>query len=119
MKWFSFVMVVSGLIGCDKAKPPQTVGGTCDDAGAGCSGGEYCLTLVSGGYCTANCTTSGTTAGCPEGSVCDTVSNVADGGTGTAIMCIKSCSQQSDCRADAGQTCNGVSGGSGKGCRPT
>lgn len=84
------------------------VGGTCTGTG-GCDEGLTCDTAIAGGYCTAACTTSGSTDECPDGSVCDSVS-------GTAITCVKICNGAEDCRADL--SCNGVSGSSIKACKP-
>ena len=87
---------------------PPNVGGTCTTAG-GCDENLTCNTTVPGGYCTAACTTSGSTSQCPEESVCDAIS-------GAAITCVKICGTKSDCRAD--QDCNGVSGSNIKACKP-
>ena len=87
---------------------PPNVGATCTTAG-GCDKDLTCNTTVPGGYCTAACTTSGSTSQCPEESVCDAIS-------GTAITCVKICSTKDDCRAD--QDCNGVSGTNIKACKP-
>lgn len=76
--------------------------GDCDDD-------LSCETAVPGGYCTKPCTTTGSTDGCPDGSICDALS-------GTAVSCVKICKNASDCRADL--DCNGVSGTNIKACKP-
>jgi hypothetical protein len=54
------------------------------------------------------CDESGADGECESGSVCGK-------NTGEALICLKACSQQSDCTAD--QECNGVEGSSATGCR--
>jgi len=54
-----------------------------------------------GGYCTVACAATGTTSGCPEGSICDAVS-------GAGPTCVRVCKTSSDWRT--GLDCNGVSG---------
>lgn len=99
-------VLVIFLIAC--GGDPPNVGGTCTTAG-GCDDDLTCNTTVPGGYCTASCTTSGSTDECPEESVCDAIS-------GAAISCVKICKVSEDCRAD--QDCNGVSGSNIKACKP-
>jgi hypothetical protein len=84
------------------------IGGTCT-ATDGCDEDLTCDTTVPGGYCTAACTTSGSTEQCPDGSVCDALS-------GTAVTCVKICKAAEDCRSDL--DCNGVSGTNIKACKP-
>lgn len=56
------------------------------------------------------CDTSGNTDECVENAVC------GDSGDNTGVLkCLKVCVDQADCAAD--EECNGVSGGSLKGCR--
>ncbi len=99
-------LLVILLVSCGGDAP--NVGGTCTAMG-GCDEDLSCDTSVVGGYCTAACTTSGSTDECPDGSVCDTVS-------GTAITCVKICKAAEDCRSDL--DCNGVSGTNLKACKP-
>ena len=87
---------------------PPDVGGTCAASGD-CDEDLQCNTSVPGGYCTAACTTSGSTDECPEESICDAVS-------GAALTCVKICKTAGDCRADL--DCNGVSGWNIKACKP-
>lgn len=87
---------------------PPNVAGTCA-ANADCDEGLTCDTTVPGGYCTAACTTSGSTDGCPEESICDAIS-------GSALTCVKICKTADDCRSDL--DCNGVSGSNIKACKP-
>lgn len=61
-----------------------------------------------GGYCSVACMIGGTA--CPAGAVCY-VPGAAAG------MCLKSCTQASDCRANEGYTCNQADG-QNKGCFP-
>jgi hypothetical protein len=88
---------------------PPNVGGTCaatDD----CDDTLTCSTAIAGGYCTKSCTTSGSTDGCPEGSICDSVS-------GAGNTCVKVCKTSEDCgRSDL--DCNGVSSSNVKACKP-
>jgi hypothetical protein len=88
---------------------PPDVGASCV-AAKDCDDSLTCSTAIPGGYCTAACTTSGSTSECPEGAVCDSVS-------GAGNTCVKVCKTTSDCgRADVG--CNGVSGSNIKACKP-
>ena len=87
---------------------PPNVGGTCTPT-SGCDPDLTCNTVVPGGYCTAACSTSGSTDQCPESSICDAVS-------GTALTCVKICKVSTDCRTDL--DCNGVSGTNIKACKP-
>lgn len=100
------VLLSFALLSC--SDPPPNVGGACTASG-GCDEGLTCNTTVPGGYCTASCTTSGSTDQCPEESVCDAIA-------GTAVTCVKICKTGDDCRAD--QDCNGVSGTNVKACKP-
>jgi hypothetical protein len=89
---------------------PPNVGSACTPGqNGGCDPGLSCDTAVDGGYCTSSCTTAGSTSGCPDQSVCDSIS-------GAAPQCLKICTLQSDCRSDL--QCNGVTGSSLKACRP-
>lgn len=97
---------MSVLVAC--GGDPPNVGGTCA-AVEDCDEGLTCDSTVPGGYCTKSCTTTGTTDGCPDGSICDAIS-------GTAITCVKICKVAEDCRSDL--DCNGVSGSSIKACKP-
>ena len=68
------------------------------------------LTACGGGAKVGDaCTTSGSTDECESGAVC--VSNAS-----TTPVCLKSCTQASDCAST--EDCNGVSGSSAKACRP-
>ena len=100
------LLVVMLIAAC--GDDPPNVGGTCA-AADGCDEGLTCNTIVPGGYCTASCTTSGSTSECPEDSVCDSIS-------GTAVTCVKICKSSDDCRSDL--DCNGVSGSNVKACKP-
>ena len=84
------------------------VGASCSTP-ANCDNGLTCSTAIAGGYCTRSCTTTGSTAECPDESVCDTVSGIGN-------TCVKICKAQADCRSDLG--CNGVSGSNLKACKP-
>lgn len=106
MKRISFAVIL--LLASSCGTDPPNVGGTCT-ASAGCDEGLTCNTTVPGGYCTTACTTSGSTAECPDESVCDAVS-------GAAVTCVKICNTKDDCRLD--QDCNGVSGSNIKACKP-
>jgi hypothetical protein len=99
-------LLLISILACGGDSP--NVGGTCT-AMDGCDEDLTCNTMVPGGYCTAACTTSGSTDECPDGSVCDTIS-------GTTIACVKICKVAEDCRSDL--DCNGVSGSNIKACKP-
>jgi len=107
MRYFVLVVVLMGC-GGGGGSPPN-VAGTCTAPDAGCSEGLTCDTTIPMGYCTKACTTAGTTAGCPEASICDQVS-------GGALSCVKICQVKTDCRADL--DCNGVTGSNIKACKP-
>jgi len=100
------VLLLTAVLGC--GDDPPNVGATCTAAG-GCDKGLTCNTGFAGGYCTVACTQTGTTAGCPEGAICDAV-------TGVGTTCVRVCQTSSDCRA--GVDCNGVSGSNIKACKP-
>ncbi len=106
MRFSLLLIVVSAASAC--GGDPPNVGGTCT-ASDGCDEGLTCDTTVPGGYCTTPCTTSGSTAQCPEESVCDSVA-------GAAVTCVRICKTSEDCRPD--QDCNGVSGSNLKACKP-
>ena len=86
------------------------------DVGAMCAMSKDCddsltySTAIPGGYCTKACTTTGATAGCPEASICDSVSGIGN-------TCVKICKTTADCgRSDL--ACNGVSSSNVKACKP-
>lgn len=99
-------LLVALLCACGS---PPNVGGTCAAAGD-CDDTLSCSTAIPGGYCTKACTTAGSTDGCPEGSICDSVSGIGN-------TCVKTCKTTADCgRTDLG--CNGVSSSNVKACKP-
>ena len=57
------------------------------------------------------CETSGETAECASGEVCDTLDDF-----GGDAFCLRICDEHADC--EAGELCNGVSGSNQKGCQP-
>src|SRR5262249_47110888 len=63
--------------GCSST--PPNGGALCIADGGGCDPGLFCDTQIDGGYCTAPCSVQGSTDGCPEQSVCASIS----GGSGT------------------------------------
>ncbi len=72
--------------------------------------GALNLAACGGAEVGEECDTSGNTDECVENAVC------GDSGDGTGVLkCLKVCADQADCAAD--EECNGVSGGSLKGCR--
>jgi hypothetical protein len=107
---FCCLVCLAALLGPACSSNQPNVGSTCRPDGGGCDQGLTCDTSVDGGYCTSPCTTSGSTSGCPEGSICTSVSG------GPAIECAKICTVQGDCRADL--ECNGTTGSDIKACRP-
>ncbi len=101
------VFLLTALLAC--GDDPPNVGAACTANGGACDKGLTCNTALAGGYCTVACTTTGTTSGCPEGSICDSV-------TGAGTTCVRVCKTSSDCRS--GIDCNGVSGSNVKACKP-
>lgn len=88
---------------------PPDVGSQCTSAND-CDSPLTCSTAIPGGYCTQSCTTAGSASGCPEDSICDSVSGIGN-------TCVKICKVTADCgRADLG--CNGVSSSNVKACKP-
>jgi hypothetical protein len=88
---------------------PPNVGHQCAATGD-CDDPLSCSMAIPGGYCTQICTTTGETSGCPEDSICDSVS-------GAGNTCVKICKTTEDCgRSDLG--CNGVSSSNVKACKP-
>src|SRR5438046_9267429 len=79
------------LLGCGGGGDPPNVGAACTATG-GCDEDLTCNTSVPGGYCTQACTSPGTTAECPDDSICDAIA-------GTSIACVKICKSSSDCRS--------------------
>ncbi len=55
------------------------------------------------------CTERGSGEECVDGAVCDSVE-------GKGVVCLKLCDDDADCDAD--ESCNGISGASGKACHP-
>jgi hypothetical protein len=107
LRTLPIVLLLSTFLGCGDEEP--NVGAACASGGGACDKGLTCNVGFAGGYCTVACTTTGTTAGCPEGSICDSV-------TGAGTTCVRVCKTSSDCRA--GIDCNGVSGSNVKACKP-
>lgn len=101
------VLVAFLLVACS-GDPPPNVGAACTDD-ENCDDGLACAKSIASGYCTAACTTSGSTSQCPEGAICDSVS-------GAGVTCVKICKTSSDCRSDL--DCNGVSSSNIKACKP-
>ena len=106
------------LMGCggDDSPLPARIGQACSATSA-CASGEMCLADQPGGLCVKACTESGSSRECGAGSICDTVNvTAADGGVVDMVLCLADCQHDEDCRA--GYSCNGVSSGTGKVCRP-
>ena len=100
------VLLIALLCACGS---DPAVGTTCA-ATSDCDDTLTCSTAIPGGYCTKTCTTSGSTDGCPDGSICDSVSGIGN-------TCVKTCKTTADCgRSDLG--CNGVSSSNVKACKP-
>jgi hypothetical protein len=102
------LVTLAAPVGCGST--PPNVGGLCIADGGGCDPGLFCDTQIDGGYCTAPCSTQGSTDGCPEQSVCASISS------GAGTECARTCNVQSDCRSDL--ECNGTTGSSVKVCKP-
>ena len=101
-------LVFAAILALAACGGPPDVAGTCA-GNADCDDGLTCNTSIPMGYCTASCTTGGSTDECPEESVCDQI-------TGGAMSCVKICKTDTDCRSDLG--CNGVTGSNIKACKP-
>jgi hypothetical protein len=111
--WISagaLLCLVTLMVPAGCSSTPPNVGATCLADAGGCDPGLFCDTQIDGGYCTAPCSTAGSTNGCPEQSVCASIS----GGSGTE--CARICNVQTDCRSDL--ECNGTTGSSVKVCKP-
>jgi hypothetical protein len=106
LRALAILLLLTAPGGCGDDAP--NVGAACT-AGGGCDEGLTCNTSFAGGYCTVACNATGTTAGCPHGAICDSVS-------GVGTTCVHLCKTTSDCRA--GLDCNGVSGTNVKACKP-
>jgi hypothetical protein len=97
-------------LACVACGSAPNVGHTCGVNAPDCDESLTCSSVIIGGYCTAACTTAGSTSQCPEGSICDDVS-------GIGTTCVKICNVSADCgRSDL--QCNGVSGSNLKACKP-
>jgi hypothetical protein len=107
LRGMAMAFLLTAFLSC--GDDPPNVGATCTVAGGGCDEGLTCNTGFAGGYCTAPCAATGTTMGCPEGAICDSVS-------GLGTTCVRICKTSTDCRA--GVDCNGVSGSNVKACKP-
>ena len=103
-------LVLTGIVSLACNSTPPNVGSACSPGqNGGCDPGLSCDTSIDGGYCTSSCATAGSTNGCPEESVCDSIA-------GGPLLCLRICTVQGDCRADL--QCNGVTGSNLKACRP-
>ncbi len=89
---------------------PPNVGHVCSAMAPDCDVSLTCISTIPGGYCTLSCGNAGSTAECPEDSICDSLSSLGN-------YCVKLCDVSADCgRTDVG--CNGVSGSNLKACKP-
>jgi hypothetical protein len=93
------------------------VGESCTAADE-CDVSGICITDGPGGLCSLECLVPGGAGQCPGGSYCDR-SNVStdDSASRQRTVCLPACEHDDDCRS--GYSCNGVSGGPGKVCRPS
>ena len=98
------VLLLISLAACGAPNVGAACGGN-----ASCDDGLVCNSAFTGGYCTKACTVTGTQSGCPEGSICDSV-------TGAGTVCVAICKTTVDCRSPL--ECNGVSGSNVKACKP-
>ena len=100
------------LAACGAANVGGGCGSASDCTQTGQDGGTVvpavCLNTP-GGYCSVPCSTPGSTAGCPSGSICAVYPS------GPSTNCIHICMSQSDCRS--GYNCNGITGTNIKGCQ--
>lgn len=111
--WISagaLLLLVTLMVPAGCSSTPPNVGSVCIADGGGCDPGLFCDTQIDGGYCTAPCSAPGSTEGCPEQSVCASISS------GSGVECARTCNVQTDCRSDL--ECNGTTGSSVKVCKP-
>jgi len=85
----------------DEAPGTGDVGAGCA-ASPDCAGGLYCEPVLTGGYCTKDCSGG---SGCPDGSACFCL---GDDGTGMCAyrICLASCVDDGDCRGGEGYVCD-------------
>jgi hypothetical protein len=122
----SLLLLASSLAACGSDSTSTLAAIEAGQVGIACAsdadcGDGVCLTDLSGGYCTAECSGS---IGCPDGSVCAPLQNASTSGD----YCAATCDDASDCRAgyscDAAgdvRVCNpgapiGIAGGLGDPC---
>ena len=92
------------------------IGAPCQRADE-CDVTGVCVTDGLDGLCSRTCRVPGGAGECPLGSYCDRAQLTTDTqSTSEMTLCLPACKEQKDCRA--GYSCNGVSGGPGKVCRP-
>jgi hypothetical protein len=108
---FCGALALAFIIGGCASDPPN-LGEACTFNGAECTDGLACFATVPGGYCSQACTTAGSTAECPEGSVCGELASTANG---KIIACLKICKVASGCRQDI--PCSSLSGTDFKVCK--
>ena len=102
------MLILVVAVGCSGNGP--NVGDMCGVNRPVCDESLSCSSSVAGGYCTTACSSPGSTAQCPEGSVCDDAAPLG-------LSCLKICEEAADCgRSDV--TCSGVTGSSIKACKP-
>jgi serine protease len=77
------------------------LGDACTDS-TQCGGGLYCELSLQHGYCTTACASDND---CNNAGICETLQEQPPA-TGTFQICLKSCTQASDCRTSDGYTCD-------------
>ena len=92
------------------------IGAPCETA-RDCDASGLCIKDGRDGLCSQTCAAPGRAGACPLGSFCDRAELASDVEDKTVmIVCLPACKEKSDCRA--GYSCNGLSSGPGKVCRP-
>jgi hypothetical protein len=117
--WLSLALCSStwSALGCGDDLDGETLIGLACSEDTDCDVGGVCVTSGRDGLCTQECNAPGRAQACPLGSFCDRQQvETADDRSGEMTLCFPGCDSQADCRE--GYSCNGVSEGYGKVCRP-
>ncbi|HEX5063829.1 MAG TPA: hypothetical protein VFV99_30830 [Kofleriaceae bacterium] len=101
------VLVLVVAIGCSST---TNVGERCGQNRPVCDESLSCSSSVPGGYCTTACSSPGSTAQCPDGSVCDDAPLLG-------LSCLRICDDLGDCGRDD-VTCSAVTDSNLKACKP-
>jgi hypothetical protein len=111
------LIALLGFAACgDDLESETLIGATCEDT-EDCDVAGVCITSSSDGMCSMACETAGAPQQCPLDTYCDSVHvETAEDTLSDMTLCLPACTAKTDCRS--GYECTGVSGGSGKVCKP-